>query len=193
MFTRVTDRLEEGFISLLLVGMTLMVFVEVVMRFVFNSGFLWIQELTLHVNAWLVLFGASYGVKVGAHIGVDAITRLLTPGVRRAVTISAVLLCLVYCALYGYGAWVYLAKVFQIGIELEDMPIEKYQAHSILLFGFILLAFRFIQLLIALLKGETDGFHHADEAAEALEHLEEEKRAAEEAAAAAKAQEKGNG
>jgi len=64
------ERLEEGLISLLLVIMTLLVFLEVVMRFAFNSGLLWLQELTLLVSGWFVLLGASYGVRVGAHIGV---------------------------------------------------------------------------------------------------------------------------
>ncbi len=181
MLARVTDHLEEGVISLLLVGMTLLVFVEVVMRFVFSAGFLWIQELTLHASAWMVLLGASYGVKVGAHIGVDAVVRLLTPAVRRAVSMVAVVFSLMYCGLFSYGAWIYLGKVYKIGLELEDMEFPKWIAHSILFIGFILLAFRLLQLMWALYKGETDGFHVADEAAEALEHLEQE-RAEQEAA-----------
>jgi len=175
MFARLTDQLEEGVISLLLVGMTVLVFVEVVMRFVFSAGFLWVEELTLHISAWMVLFGASYGVKVGAHIGVDAIVRLLPPAVRRLASMFAVVLCLVYCALFGYGAWVYLAKVHKIGIELEDMPIPKWIAHSILFIGFILLAIRFLQLLVALMRGETEGFRAVDEATEVLEHLKRER------------------
>lgn len=175
MLARVTNHLEEGVISLLLVGMTLLVFVEVVMRFVFSAGFLWIQELTLHVSAWMVLLGASYGIKVGAHIGVDAVVRLLSPPARRAVSMVAVALSLFYCSLFAYGAWVYLGKVYKIGIELEDMAVPKWLAHSVLFIGFILLAIRLLQLMWALIKGEADGFNVADEAAEALKHLEQER------------------
>ena len=49
MLMRMLNRAEEGVISLLLVAMTLLVFIEVVMRFGFDSGFLWAQELTLHI------------------------------------------------------------------------------------------------------------------------------------------------
>lgn len=174
MIGRITNRLEEGIISLLLVGMTLLVFVEVVMRFVFTAGAMWIQELTLHMSAWMVLFGASYGVKVGSHIGVDAVIKLIPEHIRRYVSMFAVSLCIVYCALYGYGAYIYLAKIKKIGIELEDMEFEKWIAHSILLIGFILLAVRFFQLMLKIIRGEASGFHHADEAKEALEHLEHE-------------------
>jgi C4-dicarboxylate transporter DctQ subunit len=51
MLKRIVDRLEEGVISLLLVGMTLLVFYEVVLRFVFNTGHGWIQEVTLLISA----------------------------------------------------------------------------------------------------------------------------------------------
>jgi len=169
MFGRIIQNLEEGILSLLLVSMTLLVFMEVVLRFGFGIGFLWVEELTLHLSAWLVLYGASYGVKVGSHIGVDAIVRLLSTNVRRIVTLIALVLCLVYCGLFIEGAWVYLEKVHKIGIEMEDLPIPKYVAHSILLIGFILLAFRFLQLGWKVLTGQIDGFNLADEAKDALE------------------------
>ena len=158
---------------LLLVVLTLMVFVEVVMRFGFNTGFLWIQEATLHLSAWMVLIGASYGIKVGSHIGVDAVVKLLAPGTRRIVSMVAVLLCLVYCGLFLYGGWVYLHKMYLIGIPLEDIDIPTWVAHSIMLIGFILLAIRFLQLLFALGRGTATGFNLADEAAEALKETEE--------------------
>jgi C4-dicarboxylate transporter DctQ subunit len=171
MLARIVNGVEEGVISLLLVSMTLLVFVEVVLRYGFGIGFMWVQELTLHMSAWLVLFGASYGVKVGSHIGVDAIVRLLSPPVRRIVTLAAIALCLIYCAVFIQGAWVYLEKMVKIGIHLEDIPIPKYAAHSILLFGFVLLAIRFLQLGWAVFKGDADGFRLADEAKEALDEV----------------------
>lgn len=182
MIFRILGKLEEGVISLLLVTMTLLVFVEVVLRYGFSIGFLWVEELTLHLSAWMVLFGAAYGVKVGSHIGVDAVVRLLPTMTRRIVSLAAIALCLVYCALFIEGAWVYLSKVYQIEIELEDLPIQKYVAHSILLFGFILLGFRFIMLGWMIIKGRAEGFRFADEAREALEELEKEHAAKDEEA-----------
>ena len=143
------------------------------MRFGFNTGFLWIQEATLHLSTWMVLFGASYGIKVGSHIGVDAVVKLLPPGTRRIVSMIAVLLCLVYCGLFLYGGWIYLDKMYLIGIPLEDIDVPTWAAHSILFIGFILLAIRFLQLLWALGKGTATGFNLADEAAEALKEAEE--------------------
>ncbi len=177
MIGRIIGHLEEGVISLLLVSMVLLVFVEVVLRYAFSIGFLWFEELTLHLSAWMVLFGASYGIKAGSHIGVDAFVRLLSKPARRMVTMVALLICLIYCGLFISGAWVYLEKMYKIGIDLEDLPIPKYIAHSILLIGFVLLGIRFIQLAWLVWKGDVDGFGSADEARDALKQLEEEKAA----------------
>ena len=176
MFSRIVNRLEETIISLLLASMTLLVFVEVVLRFGFGTGLMWAQELTLHLSAWMVLFGASYGVKVGSHIGVDTLIRILPPKARRVVSGIAVICCLVYCALFIEGAWVYLGKVRSIGLELEDLPIPKWIAHSILLIGMLMLAWRLLQLLWAIITGRQDGFKLGNEARESM-YLVEETRA----------------
>ncbi len=175
MLNRIVNHLEEGVISLLLVGMTLLVFVEVILRFVFNTGYLWIQEITLLTSAWMVLFGASYALKVGAHIGVDAVVRLIPLTIRRWVSVGATVLCLGYCGLFLYGGWLYLKQMHMIGIELEDVALQRWVAHSILLIGFVMLSVRLLQLMWAFIIGRASGFRLADEAAEALKELEEEK------------------
>ncbi|WP_299197496.1 TRAP transporter small permease [uncultured Amphritea sp.] len=169
MVRNLVTQLEEAFLSLLLVAMTLLVFAEVVMRFGFNAGIHWAQELTLLMAAWFVLYGASYGVKVGAHIGVDVFVKLLPTKAHRFFTILAVALCLIYCGLFLYGSWIYLSKMKMIGIELEDMPVPKWLAMSILVIGFALLMVRFLQLGWKVITKEVDGFHFSDEAEESME------------------------
>ncbi len=176
MFMRILNRMEEGFIALLLVTMTLLVFIEVVDRFVLGHGILWMEELTLHLSAWMVLFGASWVLKQGAHIGVDAFVKLFSTPTQRVFGVIAAGGSLLYCALIIYGGWVYLAKLVKIGIELEDIPIPKWMAHSILVIGMALLGLRLAQLLWRIVKGEETGFRHVDEAEEALEDLSHEKQ-----------------
>ncbi len=176
MISRVLNQIEEGVIALLLVGMTLLVFIEVFDRFVLGQGILWMEELTLHLSAWMVLFGTSWVLKQGGHIGVDAFVKLFPSGVQRVFGLIAVMGSLLYCGLIMYGGWIYLAKLLQIGIELEDIPIPKWTAHSILVLGMALLALRLVQLLWRIIKGEDTGFHHADEAEEALEELSKEQQ-----------------
>ena len=173
MLLRILNRTEEAVICLLLVLTTLLVFVDVIMRFGFNSGFMWTQELTLHMSAWFVLFGASYGIKVGSHIGVDAFVKLFPRTGRRILTGIGCLLGLAYCGLILYGSWIYLGKVKRIGIELEDLPIPAWIAHGMLIVGFCFLSIRIAILLWDVITDRADGFRHADEARDSMEIVKE--------------------
>jgi C4-dicarboxylate transporter DctQ subunit len=162
------NKLEEGIISLLLASMTLLVFVEVVFRFGFGIGISWAQEMTLLLSGWMVMFGVSYGLKVGSHIGVDALVRLFPSSVRRVVAGAAIILCLVYCALFLIGSWTYLGKLRMVGIELEDIPVAKWKANSILFVGMAMMAVRLLELLWAVIRGRADGFKLLDEAKDSM-------------------------
>ncbi|AZQ11049.1 TRAP transporter small permease [Shewanella khirikhana] len=196
MISRILGYIEEGFLNLLITMMTLLVFVEVIARFFFNTGFLWIQELTLTICGWFVLFGMSYGIKVGAHIGVDAFVKKLPQGPRRITALIAVTICLAYCAMFLKGSWDYLSQIYQIGIGMEDLDVPAalmkhmsedfawdvmridpedpaiplWISQSILIIGFAMLTWRFIELAIAIFRGASVGFSFHDEAKESM-HL----------------------
>jgi len=173
MFMRIMNRAEEAVICILLVLTTLLVFIDVVMRFGFNTGFMWSQELTLHMSAWFVLFGSSYGLKVGSHIGMDAFIKLFPRTMRRILSGIAAILAISYCSLIFYGSWIYLKKMKMIGIDLEDIPVPTWLAHGMLLVGFAFLIIRLMIILWSIITNKADGFKHADEAKESMAIVEE--------------------
>ena len=138
------------------------------MRYVFNSGFTWALEMTTIFFAAMIFVGISYGVRVGAHIGVDALVSKLPTGARRATSIVVVLLCLLYAGLVIFGSWGYVSKMYSVHIEMEDLPIEVWMVRSLLPLGYLLLTFRFVQVLWSLITGKSDSLHLGDEVADAL-------------------------
>ena len=65
--------------AMLLAFMTLLTFIQVVMRYLFNSGWVWSLEATTYSFAALVLIGMSYGVRTRTHITVDLFLSRLRP------------------------------------------------------------------------------------------------------------------
>ncbi len=104
------DRIEETLIALLLGAMTAITFAAVVARYVFNTGILWSLEATVFLFAWLVLLGASWAVKKGAHLGVDVLIDMLPRDGRRLVGLLAAALCILYAVFLLKGAWDYWAN-----------------------------------------------------------------------------------
>ncbi|MCK0148710.1 TRAP transporter small permease [Marivita sp. S6314] len=107
---RVVHELEETAIAIILGLMVTITFINVVLRYGFNTGLIWGLEMTSFLFAWLVLFGVSYAVKVTAHLGVDAILNIVSPTARRALSLIAAAICVIYAALLMKGAWDYWAN-----------------------------------------------------------------------------------
>jgi len=148
------ETLEEAVIIFLMAAMTLITFAQVIARYVFNYSFVWALELTGVMFAWLIFVGMSYGVRVGAHIGVDAAVRLLRPGLARWVGSLAALLCVGYALIIAWGGYQYVAKMHEVGILMQDMPIAQWIPRVVLPLGFLLLAFRFAQVLWRIASGQ---------------------------------------
>jgi len=172
MLIRIVHHLEEGFIALLLALMTLITFSQVVARYVFETGFGWALELTTYLFAWLVLFGVAYGIKVGAHIGIDIVVRQFPHHVRRIVGLLAVLCCCAYCIILLVGAIGYVYKLYSIGIEAQDLPIPRWIPFIMLPLGLALALLRLLQVAWRTVTGEQEGLRLADEAREAIEAVE---------------------
>ncbi|MCL4138954.1 UNVERIFIED_CONTAM: hypothetical protein GTU68_022695 [Idotea baltica] len=176
--------------------MTLITFVNVVLRYGFNTGLIWGLEATSFLFAWLVLFGVSYAVKVTAHLGVDAVITLFSAPVRKTLALFAGAVCIFYAALIMKGAWDYWAPFAGLDAwyEVVDIPIpewlrfiepimnegESYEKlprfipYAILPFGAALLLFRFVQATIRIARGESAGLivsHEAEDAIADVQHM----------------------
>lgn len=107
---RVTDKLEETLIALILGAMTMITFINVVLRYGFNSGLIWGLEATSILFAWLVLFGIAYCVKITAHLGVDSVINLFAAKGRRRLALLATGISIVYAFLLLKGGYDYYAN-----------------------------------------------------------------------------------
>jgi C4-dicarboxylate transporter DctQ subunit len=139
------DRLEEAFMSVALAFMTLLTFVQVVLRYGFGAGFVWSLEATTYAFAWLVLIGMSYGVRTQAHIAVDLVTSRLTPRGARIATGAALVCGLAYCSLMVVGSSAFVDRLMELGNDARDIPLPRWLLTGIMPIAFGLLALRLVQ------------------------------------------------
>lgn len=182
------NTLEESLIALILGLMTIITFANVIARYVFNSNILWALETTVFLFAWLVLIGASYCIKTRAHLGVDVIINVVSPGTRKLLAILSVVCCLAFSILLLIGAWQYWAPFAgrQVWYEVNDIPMpdvlrfiepllnenEPYEKmprfipYFALPLGMTLITLRFIQAAWKIFKGDSDRLIASHEAEE---------------------------
>ena len=130
------ERLEEGLAAFLLAALTLVTFAQVVARDGFGYSFSWAPELTAILFSWLIFLGLPYGVRVGSHIGVDALGRMMGPVGARITGGATALLCVAYSLILLVGSW--------------------HISRPVMVFGFGLLALRFSQVSWRIARGGMD-------------------------------------
>jgi TRAP-type mannitol/chloroaromatic compound transport system permease small subunit len=89
------------------------VFVDVVMRYAFNTSFVFTQELEWHLFAFIFLMGAGYTLLRDGHVRVDIFYQRLSPKSQAWINLIGVLLFLIPGCLmiivtsrtFVYNAW----------------------------------------------------------------------------------------
>ncbi len=161
MILRALDRLEEILTSSILAAMTLLMFSQVVLRYVFNSGLVWALEALVYLFSWLVLIGISTGIRKDSHIAVELVTQKLAPRTQRLVALLAVGLSLLYAVLMFVGSWTLVERLYDFGSLAHDIPMPRWALLSSLPIGFALLGLRLVQATIGIWKGTRGPLGHA--------------------------------
>ncbi len=97
-------------ISWLTLIMVITTFVIVVMRYVFDAGFIWLQESVIWMHAAVFMMGAAYTLQQEDHVRVDIFYRELSVTRRAWIDIAgSVLFLLPLCAFLAYQAYDFVA------------------------------------------------------------------------------------
>ncbi|MBV2119993.1 MAG: TRAP transporter small permease subunit [Candidatus Thiodiazotropha sp. (ex Ctena orbiculata)] len=109
-FDQINERLGQAisWLSLLMVLVTVAV---VVLRYVFQLGWIWLQESVTFMHAALFLVGAAYTLKHEGHVRVDILYRKFSERGRAWVDLIGTLtLLLPVCLFIFFISWDYVAK-----------------------------------------------------------------------------------
>jgi TRAP-type transport system small permease protein len=98
-------RFLELLLILLLSGMAIMVFVNVVMRYGFNSGLNVSEELSRYFFVWLTFIGAVVAFREHGHLGIETLVMFLSRR-GRIICMSLANVVIIVCSLiFFWGTW----------------------------------------------------------------------------------------
>ena len=96
----------ESVLFILFSVMVVIVFINVIARFVFNYSLTASEEIARICFIWLVFIGATLALEEGEHIGIDLVINLLPGFGRKAVATVANLLMLCITAIASINGFV---------------------------------------------------------------------------------------
>jgi TRAP-type C4-dicarboxylate transport system permease small subunit len=90
---------------LLLAGMVVMVFGNVVLRYLFDTGIDVSEELSRFFFVWLTFIGAVVVGRENAHLGVETLVAKLGDKGRKVCMVLADIFVIICCAVFFWGTW----------------------------------------------------------------------------------------
>ncbi len=143
---RWVNLLDSAFAGLGLFACFLVVCVEIVARSIFNTSFLWSEELSRYLIIVSTYFGAAAAVRSGEHIRVELLLGMLPPGGRRILECVTSLLCALFAATvatHGYR-WVSDSMALDLTSADSSLVIPVYVFQAAVPLGFAIMTLRFI-------------------------------------------------
>lgn len=135
--------LEDLVLIILLSAMILLATAQIVLRNLFDFGFIWADEVLKLMVLWVALFGAVAASRADKHISIDVVSRFLSPGLRLLSRLIVNAFTAAVCALLAWHSGRFVYSAWEFGDRLVGgLPAWWFQIVMPLTFG--LMAWRYL-------------------------------------------------
>ncbi|PSL46990.1 TRAP-type C4-dicarboxylate transport system permease small subunit [Salsuginibacillus halophilus] len=141
-------RLEEIILVITMVVMVVLIFYQVLSRYVLSNSLSWTEEMARYVHVWQVWIGASFAVRMDKHIKVEMVKDLLPPMYRRIVELIALLLWFFLAVVLAYIGTVVVLDMIGSGQTSPAMRIPMWIGYAAVPVGGILMSLRLVQQIV---------------------------------------------
>jgi TRAP-type C4-dicarboxylate transport system permease small subunit len=143
-------------IGMLVLGLIL--FYEVIMRYIFNAPTSWVQEVSIYLFMWTMFAGAAYTLEQGKHVHIDLLISHLSPAARRKLEMLTGALGLIFSIVVTYQGYEMVMAAFKYH-KLSATPLRfpMWIPQMSLPVGFLLLSVQFAAGLIDRLENTKRG------------------------------------
>ncbi len=131
-FERVFIALNRWIVIVMTSVMVMLVFLNVVCRYIFNFSIIWAEEVSQYLMVWVAFLGAGLALREGRHVAIEMLQDRLSSGARRVTRHFLALLLIVFMVVltvlgfqFAHFAWGQETPVLNIplGIPYLAVPI----------------------------------------------------------------------
>ncbi len=135
---------------------SLLLFVNVVMRYVFLLPIYWAEELSRYVMVWVIFVGAGQvTIKGGGHIAVDIVPRLLSKRSNAVLAFLVNLVCILFSLVLIYFSFKQMMRVRAAQQISPAMEMPMWIAYLAIPLGTLLMLIRFVQQIFLRIQGKA--------------------------------------
>ena len=139
------EHLDEYMVVILTSIMTILLFLQVLFRFVLNLPLAWVEEISLYSMVWLCYFGCSLAIKKREHLKMEIITNFLRPKAKKVFDLISLVLFFAFAVFVLYHVTLLTADILQRGQVTAVLEIPKWIPYAGVPVAFLLMLIRMIQ------------------------------------------------
>lgn len=162
------SRLEFLTIAILSIAALVLGTAQVVLRYVFNTGFTWSEAIFVLLTVSAMLFGGSRAVRDDGHVKVDLLPQLLPGPARKVLRLARYLAALALCGFFAWAGARYVGFTYMMGIVSPATELPVWAVFLLVPITMGLFALRYLILLAREAGGEETGRSGRSEAALAV-------------------------
>lgn len=159
---RMLDRIEEFFCGTALLATTVILFVNVVLRYVFKFSASWAEEIIKYLMIWIAFIGGSICVRKGKHVSIDFFYEFLSVKNKRLLSILIHIISIVFCGIMIFYGFKIIAFIKQTGQVSPALMIPMWIPYVAIPLGFCLMFLRFTQDFIKIFKKGNEEVHTSE-------------------------------
>jgi C4-dicarboxylate transporter DctQ subunit len=152
MIVKILNNIEEYIVWPLMGVISILVFLQVVCRYLLKVPTPWVEELLRITFIWIIMLSASIGIKRKAHLGVTKIMQMLPRPGQAAFYYLGVLVIIGTCVLFVFASTDLLMMQKRSNQVLISMPLPIYLSTLALPTGFVFMIIRLVQTAIKVKK-----------------------------------------
>lgn len=137
-----------------LAAYVIILFIQVVLRYAFNSSIFWSEEIVRYGLVWNVMLGAALITLKSGHIRIDILEGLLPPGLRHHLTTAIHLVSLLFVGLLFYYGVLFLRRTATQLSPATGLPMGV--AYGAISVGAGLMMFFLLVVVLGHLRGVRD-------------------------------------
>lgn len=151
---RVLTALENAIMVVALLGALAIGTLQVVLRYVFNTNFVWTELTLITLTILAVLVGGSRAAADNIHVRITVLSDNVPAAARRVLDVLSVLVALAYSAFMAYVGILYVQFLKMTGLVSVEADFPSWIIYAIGPFAMILFVLRYLGRLPRALRGE---------------------------------------
>ncbi|HHW02587.1 MAG TPA: TRAP transporter small permease [Thermoanaerobacterales bacterium] len=117
---------ESFVVAISIMTITVIIFINVVLRYLFKNSLAWAEELTRYIMVWMTFIGASLCVRDNVHVTMDVLLNNLPKNLKKILLYFIYGVSAVICLYMTYLGWKIMMKVKitgQVSPSMEFLPM----------------------------------------------------------------------